>query len=82
MFIIRWIKQTNISPCKICANCIIPSWKNIFGGKEKVICCKLKSDVSGDYCPSYRARGSKQCKYKEGTPSIVNDVRCQILGYI
>ena len=79
---IRWIKQINIPPCKLCANCIIPSWKNTSGGKEELICCKLKSDMSGDYCPSYHARGSKQCKYKEGTPSIVNDVRCQILGYI
>lgn len=67
----RCIKARKIPPCRVCANCISLCWKNLFGGFEEELRCKIKSNTYGDYCLCSMARGSKQCKYEEGTPTKI-----------
>lgn len=67
----RCIKARKIPPCRVCANCISLCWENLFGGFEEELRCKIKSNTYGDYCLCYTARGSKQCKYEEGTPTKI-----------
>lgn len=67
----RYIKARKIPPCRVCANCISLCWNNLFGGFEEELRCKIKSNTYGDYCLCSMARGSRQCKYEEGTPTKI-----------
>lgn len=76
--LVRWIKQKSVPPCKDCAHCVIVTWKNLYGGNESEIRCKIKSNSSGDYCLSSFARGSRECRYEEGTPTVTKE---RVIGY-
>lgn len=67
----RFFKQKSIPPCKDCANCVIMTWENLYGGKEQELRCKNKSNYYGDYCLTSFARGSRGCQYQEGTPTKI-----------
>lgn len=67
----RFFRQKSIPPCRDCVHCAIVTWKNLYGGNESEIRCKIKSNSIGDYCLSSFARGSRECRYKEGTPTVI-----------